>query len=307
MKQGLNSWGISVNFETVLEAVKYAEAVFLEHDLYYGHGTDNVWDEACYLVLSVLGLSPDADESVGEMKMTPEANQKVSTLVQQRVQTRKPLPYLLGKAWFCGLPFHVNENVLIPRSPIAELIVERFEPWVDEKNVNDILDLCTGGGCIALALGKYFPQAEVVGSDISSEALEVADKNKSYHSVFSQNVTFIQSDLFASLQGRVFDLIVSNPPYVDEEEMAHLPAEYHHEPVLALASGFDGLNVVRRILRESSSFLKEDGVLICEVGASWQALEAAFPQVAFLWLDLACEAEGVFMLTKAQLEHLAAN
>ena len=212
-----------------------------------------------------------------------------------------PLP-ISGRAWFCGLPFTVDERVIVPRSPIAELVFNGFQPWC-EQEPRRILDLCSGSGCIGIACAYAFQDAEITLSDISPEALSIADINIGQHDV-AQRVHALQSDLFAGLSGEKFDLIVSNPPYVDARDMAEMPDEYQHEPELALASGDDGLDFTRRLLREAHQHLSEEGVLVVEVGNSWVALETAFPTVPFLWLEFSEGDAGVFVLTRDQLfEH----
>ena len=275
------------------------ERLFESQGLFYGHGTTNAWDEAVYLLTFVLDLPPDADRSLLSELLTAQQQADVEALFQRRVNERIPAPYLTGTAWFCGLPFRVDQRVIIPRSPLAELIYNGFQPWC-EADPDSVLDLCTGSGCIGIACAYAFEQAQVVLSDISAEALTIAQKNIAQHKV-SDRVIAVQSDLFEGLNGQRFDLIVSNPPYVDATDLATMPEEYQHEPELALASGADGLDFTRRLLREAAQYLTERGVLIVEVGNSSVALEQAFPTVPFLWLTFSEGDGGVFVLTRQQL------
>ena len=287
---------------TVGDMLKIGESLFSDSGVYCGHGTDSAWDEAVCLLSFVVGLPPNADKSVLDKKLSESQVIEVKSLFQKRVNERLPAPYLTGQAWFCGLLFTVDSRVLIPRSPIAQLIMSFFEPWLSHDPAR-ILDLCTGGGCIGISCAYGFPEADVVLSDISSEALEVADINIKQHHLDSR-VSTIQSDLFTALSGQQFGLIVSNPPYVDADDLSHMPEEFHHEPELALASGFDGLDFTRRLLNEASEYLLDDGLLIVEVGNSWVALEEAFPTVPFFWFEFEEGDGGVFMLTREQLvEH----
>lgn len=287
---------------TVAAMLAQGEQLFNEAQIYFGHGTTNAWDEAVYLLSYVLDLPPDADRSLLIQPLSSEQQASIQTLYQRRIDERIPAPYLTGRAWFCGLPFTVDERVIVPRSPIAELVFNGFQPWC-EQEPRRILDLCSGSGCIGIACAYAFQDAEITLSDISPEALSIADINIGQHDV-AQRVHALQSDLFAGLSGEKFDLIVSNPPYVDARDMAEMPDEYQHEPELALASGDDGLDFTRRLLREAHQHLSEEGVLVVEVGNSWVALETAFPTVPFLWLEFSEGDAGVFVLTRDQLfEH----
>ncbi len=272
---------------------------FEQADLYFGHGTDNAWDEAVYLAFSVLGLSFDEDDSIMSRSVTPEEYQRIAALARRRTAERVPVAYLVGEAWFAGLPFKVDSRVLIPRSPIAELIAEEFAGLLPAEP-HRILDLCTGSGCIGIACALAFPDVEVDLADISEDALALALENVVRHGV-EERVLIIQADLFAGLDEK-YDLIVTNPPYVSREEVDELPEEYRHEPELGLVSDDDGLEIPLRILREAPQYLSESGVLIMEVGYSWQALAARLPQVPFLWLEFANGGDGVCMLTARQLQ-----
>jgi ribosomal protein L3 glutamine methyltransferase len=271
---------------------------FDEADLFYGHGTDNPWDEAVYLVFCVLQIPFTADERIMTRLVTPQEQQRVDMLAVRRLQERRPVAYLVGEAWFAGQPFTVNEHVLIPRSPIAELIQQEFATLLPRTPVH-ILDLCTGSGCIGIATALAFADSRVVLADISPEALDVARANVERHGV-SARVSVLESDLFAALQGP-YDLILSNPPYVSQEEVDELPPEYRHEPSLGLVSEDDGLAIPLRILREAADLLAAEGVLIMEVGYSREALSARLPEVPLSWLEFANGGDGVLLLTREQL------
>jgi len=297
---------LSANTETIGDMLEYGQKQFEQSDLYFGHGTDNAWDEAVYLLSSVLDLPPNADRSLLDNLVSIDDQKKIKALYQRRINERVPAPYITKKAWFCSLPFYVDERVIVPRSPIAELIYNQFQPWCPESP-NKILDLCTGSGCIGIACAYAFEKAQIVLSDISADALEVTAINIVTHDLHSR-VTAIESDLFSAFDGsdhNSFDLIVSNPPYVDADDLAKMPDEYAHEPDLALASGDDGLDFTRRLLREAANYLSEQGLLIVEVGNSSVALEKAFPQVPFTWLEFTEGDGGVFVLTRTQLRQYA--
>ncbi|HEC19572.1 MAG TPA: 50S ribosomal protein L3 N(5)-glutamine methyltransferase [Gammaproteobacteria bacterium] len=298
--QETNIIDIIDELQTLGDFVRWGASRFLEMNLHFGHGTDNALDEAFYLVTNALYLPHDIPPYMMQSRLLPSERAEVLALLQRRIDTRLPAPYLTYEAWFAGLPFYVDERVLIPRSPIAELIEARFEPWVDASQVHHILDLCTGGGCIAIACAKAFPFARVDGTDLSADALAVAAQNVQRHQVQDQ-VRLHQGDLFAGLDGQRYDIIVSNPPYVDAEDMAELPEEYRHEPELALASGEDGLDIIRRILQQAGAFLNPQGVLIVEVGNSAAALVEAYPELPFTWLEFERGGPPVFLLTAEQL------
>jgi len=286
---------------TILDLVRWGASRFNEAALFFGHGTDNAIDEAAFLVLHALHLPSDLSAVYMQATVTASERRKVLDLFSRRIEERLPAAYLVGEAWFAGLPFHVTPEVLIPRSPLAEVIEQGFDPWLGDGQVETVLDLCTGSGCIGIATAVHLPGVQVDLVDISSAALEVARRNVARHGVERQ-VRIVHSDLFAALEGRKYDIIVSNPPYVGAEEMAGLPAEYHQEPVLALAGGEDGLDVVARILAEAGSHLAAGGVLLVEVGNSADALVARYPTVPFLWLEFERGGGGVFLLTAEQLE-----
>ena len=287
--------------KSLREMIHFGAAEFEAASLYYGHGTDNALDEAANLAFFALKEAPDYSDERLDLNLTKENIIAINELFQKRIDTREPAAYLTHEAWFAGLPFYVNENVLVPRSPIAELIEEQFQPWVSPEKVTRILDLCTGSGCIAIACALAFPNAEVDAADISKAALDVAEKNKAKHQL-ENRLNIIESDLFGNLQGRRYDLIVSNPPYVDAEDMANLPDEYRHEPELGLTAGDNGLDLVIPMLRVAKHHLNPEGVLIVEVGNSEEALAEKFPDVPFMWLSFEYGGEGVFMLDANDVE-----
>lgn len=290
--------------ESVIDFVRWGGSLFRQADLFFGHGTDNAFDEAKVLVFFVLRLPQHIPDSYWNSRLTHYEKQHITELLRQRIETRKPAAYLIGEAWFAGLRFIVSEDTLVPRSPIAELIAKRYEPWVSPDEVTDVLDMCTGSGCIGIASLQALPNAEVDLVDISQEALKVAQQNVEQFGL-EDFAHPIQSDLFSNLQGKQYDLIVSNPPYVDEIEMSHLPAEFQREPALGLAAGKDGLDLVRRILAEAPKYLKEDGVLIVEVGVSQYYLEQEYPELPFYWFEFEHGGEGVFAIQKSELEVFA--
>jgi ribosomal protein L3 glutamine methyltransferase len=257
-------------------------------------------DDSAALVFHVLNLQYDLPVEYLQNRPTDQEKAEILKLFQQRVDKRQPVAYLTNTTYFAGLQFYVDENVLVPRSPIAELIENGFVPWIDPERVTKVLDMCTGSGCIGIACAYSFPQAEVDLVDISPEAVRVAEKNIQQHAV-QERVTAIQSDLFTSLDEKKYDIIVSNPPYVTSAEMDDLPQEYHQEPALGLKAGDAGLDVVIPLLQQASSYLQPDGIIVVEVGLSADALQERFPQVPFLWLEFERGGEGVFMLSADQL------
>lgn len=288
---------------TIRDMIRWAVSLFAAHPLYYGHGTDNAWDEATALIMQTLKLDNENYDFVLDTRLTQTEKKQLISLIQQRVEQHIPVPYLTQQAGFAGLNFYIDERALIPRSPIAELIETKFSPWIEEDAIHSVLDLCTGSGCIALATAVHLDRADIHidAVDISADALAVAAINvKTYDA--ADSVELIQSDLFAQLKGRQYDVIISNPPYVDAAEMKALPNEFKHEPDLALAAGDDGLTIVHRILKEAPKHLTPHGILIVEVGASAPALIAAYPHLPFIWLDFERGGEGIFLLYRSDLD-----
>ena len=285
----------------ISESIEQTQLQLEASDVFYGHGTDNSADEALWLVQAAIAKAFPGVEITPESPVNADYIHYLDKFVTQRVEQHVPVAYITGEVWFCDLPFKVNSNTLVPRSPIAELIREGFQPWVDLEGECRILDLCTGSGCIACAVAVHLPEVVVDAADISTEALVLAEENRNRLEL-GDRLEIIQSDGFAALQGRKYQLIVTNPPYVSNEEYAGLPAEYLLEPRLGLTSGEDGLDLVVRILAESATHLEQYGVLICEVGASQPALEALFPRIPFMWFEFEHGGEGVFILKRDEIE-----
>ncbi|WP_434356231.1 50S ribosomal protein L3 N(5)-glutamine methyltransferase [Parasalinivibrio latis] len=288
---------------TLQDMLRWTVSRFNAAGLYYGHGTDNAWDEAVQLVLPTVYLPIDVPAETRHSRLTSSERLRIVERVMRRINERVPSAYLTNKAYFCGLEFFVDERVLVPRSPIGELIQSHFEPMLRGRPAR-IMDLCTGSGCIGIACAYAFPDAEVDVVDISADALEVAEMNIQDHGL-EQQVTPLRSDLFRDMPEVKYDLIVSNPPYVDEEDMDALPDEFRHEPELGLAAGSDGLKLVRRIIANAPNFLTEDGVLICEVGNSMIHMEDQYPHLPLTWLEFENGGHGVFMMTREQLLEVA--
>lgn len=296
---------------TIRDFIRWGASRFAEAELFFGHGSDNALDEAMYLVFQVLHLPWNMPQSYFEARLTAPEQTAVASLIQQRIDTRKPLAYLMNQAWFCGMPFYVDERVLVPRSPIGEMINQQFQPWLGNVEVERIMDLCTGSGCIGIAAAHAFPQAHVDLLDISEDALEVANINIDRHELWGR-VQAVQSDMFETLDEMIasgpsekYQLLLTNPPYVDAEDMSDFPDEFAHEPELGLASGVDGLDHARVILARAADFLDDEGLLVLEVGNSWWALQDAYPEVAFMWPEFE-GGHGVAVLTAAQCrEHQA--
>ena len=294
------SKGRSAEPRTVRDFILWAERRFDQAGLYFGHGTDNARDEAVWAVIATLHIPFGRLDAEAGRLLNASEQQAVRELVAARVGTRKPLAYLLHEAWFAGLKFYVDERVIVPRSLIGDFIPDRFQPWIDPARVHRILDLCTGSGCIAIAAARAFPQAQVDAVDISPAALAVAAINVERHGLGAR-VRLVQSDLYQGLGGRRYDLILTNPPYVDAADMAALPDEYRHEPTVALASGAHGLDAIVRILAQATAHLNPGGTLIAEVGNSHATLAARFPEVPFVWLASASGDESVFLLSAEEL------
>ncbi len=284
---------------TLQDMLRWTVSRFNAAGLFYGHGTDNAWDEAVQLVLPTLYLPLDVPPEVRDSRLTSSERHRIVERVIRRINERTPVSYLTNIAYFCGMEFFVDERVLIPRSPIGELIENRFEPFLSQEPTR-IMDLCTGSGCIGIACAHMFPEAEVDIVDISPDALAVAEQNIADHGL-EQQVIPLRSDLLRDVPKDKYDLLVTNPPYVDQEDMDSLPDEFRHEPELGLAAGSDGLKLVRRILANAPDYLKENGILICEVGNSMIHMEEQYPHIPFTWLEFDNGGHGVFMLTRQQL------
>ena len=286
--------------QTIRDLVRWGASRFRENGLVFGHGTDNAFDEALVLVSHALHLSVGFPEHYLGARVTAAERSAVLDLLQQRIETRKPAAYLTGEAWFAGLPFYVDERVLVPRSPMAEWIERGFAPWLEPDDVERVLDLCTGSACIAIACAVHFDNAEVDAVDISPDALAVAQRNVERHGL-EEWVNLVESDLFEGLEPARYQLIISNPPYVPDEEMQTLPEEYHHEPELGLRADKAGLAIVVRLLAQAADWLADDGILVVEVGNSQDMLMECFPDVAFTWLDFERGGHGVFLLDAGQV------
>jgi ribosomal protein L3 glutamine methyltransferase len=289
---------------SIIDLIRHGGSLFNAAGLTFGHSYDNALDEATQLVLHALHMPHDLSPVYGASRVTEDEMRRVLELFRRRVDERIPAAYLTGEAWFAGLSFKSDRRALVPRSPIAELITTGFEPWLGERDVERVLDLCTGSGCIAIATAHYQPNWDVVGIDVSDDALALAEENKERLHV--PNVSFVKSDLFDSLQGEMFDLIVTNPPYVTNDETDALPREYGYEPELGLRAGDDGLDLALRILRDAPDHLTEDGVLICEVGEAEHALTALLPELPMAWVEFKVGQMGIFVVERADLvEHHA--
>jgi ribosomal protein L3 glutamine methyltransferase len=294
---------VTTELASIIDFIRYGASRFAAAGLTFGHSHDNPIDEATHLVLASLHLPPDIPPAYGAGRLTTAERENVLSLIERRVSERLPVAYLVGETWFAGLKFKSDRRALVPRSPIAELIESGFAPWLDERPVERALDLCTGSGCIGIAMAEYNPDWQVDIVDISDEALSLARENIVFQHLEGR-VNAIQSDLFAGVADQRYDLIVSNPPYVTEDEYAALPGEYAHEPKLGLTSGADGLDLCLRMLDEAADHLTDDGLLIVEVGESEQALAALLPQVPFVWIEFKVGQMGIFALERRDLvEH----
>lgn len=285
---------------TITDFMRWGASEFVNAKLSYSHGLSSPLDEAVYLVLRSLHLPVDTPDIYWTSKLTNNEKLNVINVLSKRIDKRIPAAYIMKEGWFAGLQFYIDKRVLVPRSPIAELVEAQFAPWVNPDEVESVLDLCTGSGCIGIACAYAFPLAEVDLADISIDALEVAKINVKKHDA-EQRVSVIESDLFSGLEGKKYDIIVSNPPYVDAEDIAGMSAEFKHEPELGLSSGNDGLECTRSILKQAASHLTPEGVLVLEVGNSQYALAEEFPDLPFQWVDFERGGDGVFILTKSQL------
>ncbi len=286
---------------TIRDWIRFAVSQFEASDIFYGHGTDNAYDEAVWLIMSGLGLPMDTLNNFFDARITSAERTKLASLVEQRISKHTPTAYLVKEAWLQGLKFYVDERVLIPRSFIAELLANDLSEWIEfPEMIESAADICTGSGCLGILLASSFPNAVVDVVDISQDAIDVANINIANYGLQEQ-VTAIKSDMFSALKNKKYDVIISNPPYVDAPSMAALPAEYQNEPQLALGSGVAGLDHTHTILREAANYLNDAGILIVEIGHNREALEAAYPNMIFNWLETSSGNEFVFLLTKSQL------
>lgn len=289
----------AAELHSIIDLIRYGASCFNAAGLTFGHSHDNALDEATHLVLHSLHLPPDLSPAYGQARLLREEKEQILALFQRRIDERVPAAYLTGEAWFANLSFKTDKRALVPRSPIAELILNGFEPWLAGREVRRALDLCTGSGCIAIAMGHYNPDWQVDGVDISDDALALAAENKA--ALHADNVTLLKSDLFSGLTGKHYDLIVTNPPYVTNAETDALPQEYSYEPELGLRAGDDGLDLVLKILRDAPIHLSEDGLLICEVGESEQHLVKLLPDVEFYWIEFKVGQMGIFAVECREL------
>ncbi len=286
---------------TIKDFIRWGASEMQRANLYFGHGTDNAWDEACWLVLHALQMEHAKLAEVLDAQLIYNERRVIVDLFLRRIKERIPAAYLTNKAWFADLPFYVDKRVLIPRSPFAEIIQQQFEPWSDSEGVKNVLDLCTGCGCIAIATAYALPNAKIDAVDLSKDALEVAAMNCQQHNM-RQHVSLYHSDLFDALPGKRYDIIISNPPYVDANDFATIPAEYQHEPSMGLEAGKDGLDIVKRIVSQAKQYLTEQGILLIEVGNSAEAMIEQFDDVPFVWLEFEYGGHGVFLLRYEDLK-----
>jgi ribosomal protein L3 glutamine methyltransferase len=294
--------------ESLLGLVEQVEWSMNAAGIAFGHGTDNAFDEAAWLVAHAVGIDlSEVDDLPWDRALDKKEIEAATNLLKMRLDTRKPLAYLINEAWFAGERFYVDERVIVPRSHLGEWIVDRFEPWVDPLKVGSILDLCTGCGCIAVAAALNFPHAQVTATDISEDALEVARRNVEDHAV-QERVRLLRGDLLDALEEQQFDLILCNPPYVADSVMFDLPDEYRHEPEIAFRGGANGLDLIDRLLMNAGKYLSGGGVLVIEVGSSGAALQAKLPEVPFTWLATGHEEPVIFLLSREELDrHFASG
>ena len=291
----------SQNLHTVRDYLRFAVSRFYQAKLFFGHGSSDAYDEAVYLILHTLHLPVDTLAPFLEAHLTDIERAEVLSIIQRRVEQRIPAAYLTQEAFLVEYRFYVDERVIVPRSFISELLRSQLSPWITEPEaIASVLDLCTGSACLAILCADAFPNAQVDAVDLSPDALEVAARNVSDYELAAR-INLIESDLFTKLTGRQYDLIISNPPYVDAESVATLPQEYLHEPKLSLGSGNDGLDATRTILKYAAEHLTNDGILIVEIGHNRDMLEAAYPHLPFTWLDVAAGDQFVFMLHRNDL------
>ncbi len=284
---------------TIKKAIEWSNNAMLNSDVYFGHGTDNAWDEAVWAVLFVLKRNVAQPINDADTLLTNKQVSELHAIMEKRISQKRPLSYLIHSAWFCALEFYVDERVIVPRSPLAQCILDGFEPWVKSDNITDVLDLCTGSGCIALAIAHYMPWVKVDGADFSKKALAVANINRDKLGL-KDRVNFYYSDVFKNIPEKKYNVIISNPPYVDKDDFDSMPKEFSHEPKMALMSGNDGLFVTHNILAHAKKYLKKGGVLIVEVGNSQRHLIKQ-SNLPFLWLNFKNGGDGVFLLRQDQL------
>jgi len=286
---------------TIRDWLRFTVSQFEASDIFFGHGTDNAYDEAVWLILSSLHLPHDTLNNFLDARITSVERTNLAILIEQRIINHTPTAYLLKEAWLQGFKFYVDERVIVPRSFIAELLNDHLHPWVEfPEMLESAADICTGSGCLGILLANSFPNATIDVIDISADAIDVANINIQNYGLEEQ-ITAIQSDMFSALEGKEYDVIISNPPYVDAPSMSTLPAEYQNEPQLALGSGADGLDHTHTLLREAAKYLHDDGLLIVEIGHNREALIAAYPDLGFIWLEVSSGNQLVFLLTKSQL------
>lgn len=292
-------------FKTVRDLLRYAVTRFTQEKLFFGHGTDNAYDEAVYLILHTLSLPIDQLTPFLDAKLLPDEIQTVLDVLNRRITERIPAAYITNEAWLQGYSFYIEKGVIIPRSFIAELIVERFAPWLeDPDNISSIMDLCTGSGCLAIMLADMFPQANVDAIELAPQALSVAQTNiKRYN--MQNRISLYHGDVYDGIPDKRYQLMVTNPPYVNDEAMSRLPFEYRHEPEMALAGGLDGMQIIRRIFKTAAEKLTEDGMLIVEVGNEAENAIAAFPELDFIWLSTSGGDDRVFLVTADELKKLS--
>ncbi len=288
-----------LTLQTIGDFIRWCSSEMTRHQVYFGHGSDNAWDEATFLVLSAVAQPLDSGPELLHLRLVPAEKHQVARWLQQRIEDRLPLPYITGEAWFAGRAYSITRDVLVPRSPFAEILADHCAPWLEHEPMR-ILDMCTGSGCIGIEAAHEFPEAQVDLVDISRAALQVAERNIHRHGV-DDRVRALQSDGFSELGGESYDLILANPPYVDTEDLAGMPAEYHSEPEQALGSGADGLDLTRQLLRDAGRHLAPGGLLFIEVGNSAAALEQAFPELPFTWVELAQGGHGIAVLRREDL------
>jgi len=300
-QQAMLEADIITTLQTIRDYIRWGASQLTENEVFLGHGIATPLHESAALVLHALFQPYNLDDCYMGAVLTIEERKRVVQLFKQRIEQRKPVAYLTHEATFAGLSFYVDERVLVPRSPIAELIEQRFDPWVDEEQVFNVLDLCTGSACIAIACAYAFPEAQVDAVELSDDALEVASINLENHDL-TEYLGLYQSDLFNQLPKKQYDIIVSNPPYVAIKEWEELPAEYHNEPEMGFTGGTSGLDLVIRILADADEYLTKQGVLIIEVGSSAETLQQLFPEIPFYWLEFERGGDGVFLLTAEQVQ-----